>query len=171
MNNEKITVSGALTVNWYSVLAIFTMCYCISSLMSRVENLLWSLGLYFGLVVAAALITLFVYSRIFMDQVTLGADGIVQKNRLRTRTTAWDQIVQAGLMTDKDPGILVLVRSNGTKRKKNDSNTFFYLRNTGKLVAVPAEPGVAEMVNHHYGPWILTCPATNPNKGKYWNNS
>lgn len=152
MNNEKITVSSVLTMNWYSLAAIVAVCGCISTLMNRIESLLWSLVLYLVLIVIAAVITLILYSRIFMDQVTLSADGIVQKNRLRTKTTTWDQITQAGLMYDKSPKVLVLLRSNGSKRKEHDSNLFFYLRNTGKLIAIPDEPGVAELVNRCYGP-------------------
>lgn len=152
MNNEKITVSSVLTMNWYSLTAIFAVCYCISALMNRVETLLWSLVLYLVMVVIAAVISLLVYAHIFMDQVTLSADGIVQKNRLRTKTTAWDQIIQAGFMSDKSPKVLVLLSNNGSKRKDNDSNLFFYLRNTGKLIAIPDESGAADLVSRCYGP-------------------
>ena len=152
MNEEKMTVSGALMLNWYSLLSTAAICCCISALTSWIQTLLWSLAAYFVLIVVFAFIALFVYSRIFMDRITLSADGIVETNRLRTRTTGWNEILQAGFMSDNNPGIIVLVRNNGSKRKAQDSNLFFHLRNTGKLIAIPGEPGVEELVRRNYGP-------------------
>ena len=152
MNSEKVTVSSAMIISWYNLPVLMGWCCCVSLLTSKVESLLWSLILYFILVVISAVVSLLAYALVFMDHVTLSPEGIVEKNRLRTKTTSWDQIIQTGFMTDQDPQILILVKSGGSKRKEQDSNLFFYLRNTGKIIAIPNEPGATDMVGACYGP-------------------
>lgn len=151
MNNEKVTVSGALILNWYNLAALLVWCGCMTWLTGRIESLVWTLVIYLALVVVSAVVTLAAYALIFVDHVTLSPEGIVEKNRFRTKTTSWDQIIQAGFMTDQHPKVLVLVKSGGSKRRDRDSNLFFYLRNTGRIIGLPDEPGVAGMVSHCYG--------------------
>ena len=151
MRNEKVTVSGALILNWYSLAALMVWCGCMTWLTGRIESLVWTLVIYLALVVVSAVVTLVVYALIFVDHITLSPDGIVEKNRFRTKTTSWNQIIQTGFMTDRHPRVLVLVKTGGSKRKEQDSNLFFYLRNTGRIIALPDESGVAETVSRFCG--------------------
>ena len=151
MSNEKVTVSGTLILNGYNLPALMVWCMCMCFLVGNIESLVWTLVIYLALVVVSAVVSLLVYALVFMDHVTMSPEGIVEKNRFRTKTTSWDQIIQVGFMTDQHPKVLILVKSGGKKRKDPDSNLLFYLRNTGKLIAIPDEPGVAEMVDRCYG--------------------
>lgn len=151
MDNEKVTVPGVLIISWYNLPLLVVWGICIGNITGLVESLLWTLVLYFLLVVVSAVVALVVYGKLFMSQVTMSADGIVEENRFRTKITAWDQIIQVGFMSDKNPKMLVMVKKSGSLRKERDVNLLFYLRNTGKIIAIPNEPGVAEKVQRCYG--------------------
>ena len=87
----------------------------------------------------------------------LSADGIAAKTFFRTHRYTWEQFIQAGVLSivvgKENSGCyvnhLVLLKADGSKRKAHD--TWFPIRNLGRLVYLPDTAEVHQWVKRYYG--------------------
>ena len=84
----------------------------------------------------------------------LRPEGVEVKIFFATRFYPWTDFIQAGILNHANRGTfvhhLVLLRSGGSKRRPHD--TWFPVRNLGRLIYLPGTQEVRGIVKKYYGP-------------------
>lgn len=108
----------------------------------------------FSIVISAALLVIFIYSKYETATGELTEDGVYVRHFIRKRFYAWTDIKQAGIFwrnASKGSYLeLILVKPSGSPRKEGDE--MFLWRNAFRLIHIPCSEPLLHYVISCYGP-------------------
>lgn len=94
------------------------------------------------------------YSIRQIPRVLLTGEGVWAQFLFRRQFYTWEEILQAGIERRVGRGVpnpdFILLLPGGSPRREKDS--FFYLRNRGKILHICAADEIRNFVTEHYGP-------------------
>lgn len=150
-SEKKVQVPSAMFTEPWLLLAALVGVILASRLVDGIESLLLSIVAYVGLLIVFAFCYVLLFAFVFGGQVSFTDEGITQKTIFRQKFTSWSEIIQIGYTDDQNPRVIIILRKGGRKYRETDKD-YPYLRNTGRIIVVPEEEGVLEIITRHYGP-------------------
>lgn len=134
---------------------LIMLCFCLGSIEVVLDkNTDFSEYGVFSVVISAALLVIFIYSKYENAVGELTEEGVYVRHFLRKRFYAWTDMKQAGILwrnASKGSYLeLILVKPGGSLRKEGDE--MFLWRNAFRLIHIPYHEELVHYVISCYGP-------------------
>lgn len=133
-------------------MAALTAVFFLLRFMDPIQSLLLKVLFFLVVVVIVSIVSSKIELYLFGYEIILSDKGIETTGRIGAKITAWDDIIQVGVMEEGMTKVLVLIKKGGKPMGEKTLQDWFILRNPWKLIWPPDDKFTRAFVAKYYGP-------------------